>query len=213
MEDAVNKAFQYALRFAAASTSYRAGMVAMKVAISIVFLWIGALKFVAYEADSITPFVANSPFMSFFYKQPKQYKQHLTAEGVLNPADRNWQTSNNTYSFSKGLGILEMLIGALTFVGIFSQRVGLVGALLSFCTAFVTLSFLTTTPEAWVSNLGDNAYGFPFLSGAGRLVLKDVMLLAGAWLIVCDCARMLLLRGPARSTSTAIDFASARQGD
>ena len=94
MEDVVNKAFQYALRFAAASTSYRAGMAAMKIAISIVFLWIGALKFVAYEADSITPFVANSPFMSFFYKQPKQYKQHLTPEGVLNPADRNWQTSN-----------------------------------------------------------------------------------------------------------------------
>jgi len=209
----VNKAFEYALRFAAASTSYRSGIAAMKIAISIVFLWIGALKFVAYEADSITPFVANSPFMSFFYKQPEQYKQHLTPEGVLNPADRNWQTSNNTYSFSKGLGILEMVIGALTLGGLLSLRLGLAGALLAFCTSFVTLSFLITTPEAWVSNLGDNAYGFPFLSGAGRLVLKDVMLLAGAWLVVFDCARMLLLRGPADSPSTAMDFASARHGD
>jgi uncharacterized membrane protein YkgB len=46
----------------------------MRVAIAIVFLWIGALKFAPYEADSITPFVANSPFMSFFYEHPAEYK-------------------------------------------------------------------------------------------------------------------------------------------
>ena len=48
--------------------SDRVGIHLMRVAIAIVFLWIGALKFVPYEADSITPFVANSPVMSFFYK-------------------------------------------------------------------------------------------------------------------------------------------------
>jgi len=41
--------------------SDRVGIPLMRVAIAIVFLWIGALKFAPYEADSITPFVANSP--------------------------------------------------------------------------------------------------------------------------------------------------------
>ena len=56
----------------------------MRLAIAVVFLWIGALKFAPYEADSITPFVANSPFMSFFYEHPEDYKAHLTHEGELN---------------------------------------------------------------------------------------------------------------------------------
>ncbi|MFZ2137025.1 MAG: DUF417 family protein, partial [Xanthobacteraceae bacterium] len=34
--------------------SDRVGIQLMRVAIAIVFLWIGALKFVPYEADSIT---------------------------------------------------------------------------------------------------------------------------------------------------------------
>lgn len=62
----------------------RLGIPLMRVAIAIVFLWIGALKFVPYEADSITPFVANSPVMSFFYEHPQDYKAHLTHEGELN---------------------------------------------------------------------------------------------------------------------------------
>jgi len=54
------------------------------------------------------------------------------------------------------------------------------------------LSFLVTTPEAWVPALGDAQHGFPYLSSAGRLVLKDVLLLAGAWLVMADSARALL---------------------
>src|SRR5438093_9823006 len=94
--------------------SDRVGIPLMRVAIAIVFLWIGALKFVPYEADSITPFVANSPVMSFFYKHPIEYKAHLTREGELNPADRQWQTANDTYAFSHGLGTVEVAIALLT---------------------------------------------------------------------------------------------------
>jgi reactive chlorine resistance protein C len=86
----------------------KVGMQLMRVAIAIVFLWIGALKFVPYEADSITPFVANSPFMSFFYEHPDEYRAHLTHEGELKPAERAWQTENNTYEFSKKLGSVEI---------------------------------------------------------------------------------------------------------
>src|SRR5580692_2336641 len=165
--------------------SDRVGIPLMRVAIAIVFLWIGALKFAPYEADSITPFVGNSPFMSFFYEHPTEYKAHLTREGELKPAERACQTANNTYGFSDGLGAVEITIGLLTLLGV-------VGATLSFLTAFVTLSFLITTPDAWVSALGDAQHDFPYLSGGGRLVLKDIMLLAGGLLIMADSARAFL---------------------
>ena len=42
------------------------------------------------------------------------------------------------------------------------------GVALALCTPFVTLSFLVTTPEAWVAALGDAQHGFPYLSDAGR---------------------------------------------
>ena len=91
---------------------------------------------------------------------------------------------------------MEIMIGVLTLLGVFSRRWGIVGATLSFLTPFVTLSFLITTPEAWVPALGDAQHGLPYLSGAGRLVLKDIMLLAGGLLIMADSARALLEARP-----------------
>ncbi|MCF3749947.1 DUF417 family protein, partial [Salmonella enterica subsp. enterica serovar Weltevreden] len=58
---------------------------------------------------------------------------------------------------------------------------------------FVTLSFLINTPEGWVIPLGDAHYGFAYFSGAGRLVLKDTLMLSGAVMIMADSARSLLL--------------------
>lgn len=188
----MNAYIRHGLKIIAAPTSHGIGIGAMKVAIAIIFLWIGALKFIPYEADSITPFVANSPVMSFFYGHPTEYKEHLTHEGELKPADRAWQTANNTYGFADGLGTLELIIGGMALAGLVSRRVGLIGAGLAFATPFVTLSFLLTTPEAWVPALGDAQHGFPYLSGAGRLVLKDVALMAGAWLVLVDTAQALL---------------------
>lgn len=179
------------------------GLHGMRIAMAIVFLWIGGLKFVPYEADSITPFVANNPVLSLFYEHPDQYAHHLTHEGELKPIERSWQTGNNTYSFSEGLGAVELMIGFLILTGLVSRRWGLVGVTLGFLTSFVTLSFLVTTPEAWVAALGDAQHGFPYLSGGGRLVLKDVMLMAGGWLVLVDSARAALASRPAaRETST-----------
>ena len=170
------------------------GLTFMRIAIAVVFLWIGAVKFAPYEADSITPFVANNAVMSHFYKHPEQYKAHLTHEGELVPAQREWQTSNGTYVFANALGSVEIAIGLLVLAGIVSVRLGALGALLAFLTSWVTLSFLFTTPEAWVPALGDGNNGFPYLSGGGRLVLKDVMLWAGCFLLLVDAAKALRLR-------------------
>jgi len=103
----------------------RIGLTLMRLAIAIVFLWIGGLKFAPYEADSITPFVANSPVMSFFYEHPQAYKEHMTHEGALVPVQRAWQTENQTYSFSRGLGMVELTIGLLVLSYPISKRLGL----------------------------------------------------------------------------------------
>ena len=58
----------------------------IRVAILVVFVWIGGLKYFHYEADGIVPFVANSPFMSFFYaKEAPEYKNFKNPEGALVP--------------------------------------------------------------------------------------------------------------------------------
>lgn len=85
---------------AAAGRSDRIGLGLMRAAIAVVFLWIGAVKFAPYEADSITPFVEKSTFLSFFYEHPEQWEAHSTLEGELVPAEQEWQRENNTYTFA-----------------------------------------------------------------------------------------------------------------
>jgi uncharacterized membrane protein YkgB len=100
--------------------------------------------------------------------------------------------SLNTYAFSHGLGVLIVSIGILTFLGIFFPRVGLIGSLLVVIMTIGTLSFIVTTPECWVPDLGSGEHGFPLLTGAGRLVIKDVAIIAGALVLISDSAQRIL---------------------
>ncbi|WP_315091431.1 DUF417 family protein [uncultured Alloprevotella sp.] len=169
------------------------GLKLIRLAILIVFVWIGALKFTHYEADGIVPFVANSPFMSFFYaKEAPEYKEYKNKEGEFVQKNREWHESNRTYVFSRGLGVLIMSIGILVFLGIFSSKAGIVGDTLAIIMTIGTLSFLITTPECWVPDLGSGEHGFPLLSGAGRLVIKDTVILAGAITLLSDSAGRVL---------------------
>ena len=169
------------------------GLKLIRLAILIVFVWIGALKFTHYEADGIVPFVANTPFMSFFYaKEAPEYKEYKNKEGEFVQKNREWHESNRTYIFSRGLGVLIMSIGILVFLGIFSSKAGIVGDTLAIIMTIGTLSFLITTPECWVPDLGSGEHGFPLLSGAGRLVIKDTVILAGAITLLSDSAGRVL---------------------
>jgi len=174
------------------SRADQAGVHLIRLSIAIVFIWIGLLKFVPFEADSITPMVAQSPLMSFFYQHPTEYQAHMTKEGELVPEKREWQEQNNTYGYARGLGTVELSIALLLLLNPLSRKAGLLGGLLAFFTPFVTMSFLITTPEAWVPALGDAQHGFPYLSGMGRLILKDTMMTAGAVVAMADSARVLL---------------------
>lgn len=176
-----------------AASQQRLGVNLIRVAILIIFVWIGGLKFANYEAEGIVPFVANSPFMSFFYtKQAPEYKTKKLKEGEFDKAKYEWHQANNTYGFAQGLGVLIMSIGVLTFLGIFFPRVGLVGAGLVVIMTIGTLSFLVTTPECWVPDLGSGEHGFPLLTGAGRLVIKDVAIITGALVVISDSAQRIL---------------------
>jgi len=58
--------------------------------------------------------------------------------------------------------------------------------------ACTTLSFLITTPEAWVSRPGNSVHGFPFLALPGLLVVKDSIMLGAAILTMADSAKTYL---------------------
>ena len=112
--------------------------------------WIGLMKFTAYEAEGIRPFVAHSPLMSWVY-------------GFLSVRD-----------FSAVLGVVEVAIALLIAARPLSPRASALGSALAVGMFLTTLSFLVTTPGVWAADAG----GFPALSGApGQFLLKDLALL------------------------------------
>lgn len=170
----------------------KVGKTVLRAGIVIVFLWIGGLKFFAYEADGIVPFVANSPFMSGFYNNPQEYKAHVNKEGELIPENRQWNIENGTYAFANELGILLIALGILVGMHHWAPLSSMIGSMLVFVLTLGTLSFLVTTPESWVPHLTDQHYGFPFLSARGRLVLKDVVIMGASIITMSESAALYL---------------------
>lgn len=168
----------------------------LRISIFVVMAWIGGLKAFQYEADGIIPFVANSPFMSFLLNksadEADSYKIHKNKEGEVVPENIQWHEANGTYVFSYGLGAVIFIFGMLVLLGIWFPKLGLIGGLLTVVMSFVTLTFLLTTPETWVPDLGGPDHGFPFLSAAGRLVIKDIIMLGGGLVIASDSAQQIL---------------------
>ncbi|MFO0866527.1 MAG: DUF417 family protein [Gemmataceae bacterium] len=170
------------------------GITLTRIGLIVVLVWIGGLKAFRYEADGIVPFVANSPFMSFFYADPGNYKVHRNPEGALVSENRAWHEMNHTYEFAWGLGTVIVLYGVLIAMNPWLPQVAAVGSFLVLVMSFVTLSFLITTPECWVPPLGDVNHGFPYLSGAGRLVIKDAIMMGAAVVTMADSAKAYLRR-------------------
>jgi reactive chlorine resistance protein C len=173
----------------------RFGMGMLRLGLVIVLIWIGGLKFATYEADGIVPLVANSPIMSFLYHYPApEYRGHMNKEGQVVPANQQWNESNGTYPVSYGLGVIIVSLGIMIALYPIWPQVSAFGSFLLILMALTTLSFLVTTPEAWIPALGDPHHGFPYLSGAGRLVVKDSIMLGAAILTMADAAKTYLRR-------------------
>ena len=118
--------------------------------LAVVVAWIGLMKFTAYEAEGISPFVANSPLMSWVY-------------GFISHR-----------GFSAVLGVVELTIAILIAARAFSPRASALGSALAVGMFLATLSFLVTTPGVWAADAG----GFPALSGfPGQFLIKDLALL------------------------------------
>ena len=181
--------------FEFAASLDRVGMFLLRLGLVIVLLWIGGLKFADYEADGIVPLVANSPFMSFLYHYPTpEYRHFMNKEGEVVAANHQWNEENGTYRVSYGLGIVIVLIGLLIASYPVWPQLSAVGSFLLIVMSCTTLSFLVTTPEAWVPALGASTHGFPYLSGAGRLIIKDCIMLGAAVGTLADSAKSWLLR-------------------
>lgn len=183
----------------------------VRIAICIVMVWIGGLKVCQYEADGIAHFVSNNPFLSFLYKNGanlvpnengemvKEYTLYKNPEGKMVAKNIEWHKANGTYTASYIIGAMIVTIGLLTLAGIWSPTLGIFGGLLTFGMSIVTLSFLIFTPETWVPNLGGDMptphYGFPYLSAAGRLIIKDIIMMAGGLVAAAECAKRILAQG------------------
>ncbi|MBC8048843.1 MAG: DUF417 family protein [Chitinophagales bacterium] len=127
------------------------GLASLYVSLAGIFLWVGGMKFTAYEAQAILVFSQNSPVTSWLYPL-------FGIQGVSNI-----------------LGVYEVATGLLLLSRIVSPRLSSVGGIMSIITYLVTLSFLFTTPGVGAQPAG----GFPALSAEiGQFLAKDMALLA-----------------------------------
>jgi reactive chlorine resistance protein C len=129
----------------------RIGAAVIRYGLALIIVWIGALKFAAYEAAAIEGLVANSPLLSWTY-------------GVA-----------GVPAVAAGIGVVEIAIGGLIAIRSFAPRLSALGSLGAIPMFLTTLSFMLTTPGVW-----QPGYGFPFLSGAGQFLVKDLILLGAA---------------------------------
>jgi reactive chlorine resistance protein C len=118
----------------------------------------------------------------------------MNKEGEIVPAHHVWQVSNRTYEFSHALGCVIVLIGLLIALHRPLPQVASIGSALLVLMSCTTLSFIITTPEAWVPALGSTTHGFPYLSGVGRLMIKDAIMLGAAVVTMADSAKSFLRR-------------------
>ncbi|XIA62521.1 YkgB family protein [Bradyrhizobium sp. TZ2] len=131
----------------------RASLAPLRWTLIIAFLWFGGMKFTAYEAEGIAPFIANSPFMSWLHAL-------FGVQGA-----------------SYVIGALELSTAAALIVGAFNGFFSALGAAMSSVTYVITLTFLLTTPGVAEPTAG----GFPAISAfPGQFLLKDIVLLAAS---------------------------------
>ncbi len=118
----------------------------------IILLWVGALKFTAYEAEGIQGLVANSPLMSWGYSV-------MSVQG-----------------FAMLIGTIEIVLGLLIATRPLAPKLSAIGSLGAALMFLITLTFVFTTPGVW-----QPGYGFPFPSPMpGQFLAKDIMLLGAA---------------------------------
>jgi uncharacterized membrane protein YkgB len=134
----------------------------MRVAMVITFAFFGYTKWHQYGAQTMIPFISNSPFIFWLYP----------AFGLRGGA--------------RFLGASEWTIFALLYAGFWDKRLGILGALGSTITFFTTFTLIPFMPNGW-----DPATGFPAMAGAVPFLMKDLVFLAlSIYLVKQDFLRL-----------------------
>lgn len=137
------------------------GRYVMLYGLVLVFGWVGAMKFTAYEAGAIEGLVASSPILSWLFAV-------LDQRGVANL-----------------IGVIEITAAALLALRPWSAIAGAAGSLIAAATLCATLTFIFSAP-GWEPSLG----GFPALSVVpGQFLIKDAVLLGAALWTLGDSLR------------------------
>jgi len=145
---------------ARAQTATGIGAVLMNVGIGVlryglvaILLYYGFAKFFLFEAKAIEPLVSNSPLMSWMY------------------------SVGSIQAVSNVIGSAEIIFAVLIALRFFNARLSALGSMGAIVTTLTTLTFLFSTPGAFVSVPG---FPLPFTSGTGGFLIKDVFLLGAA---------------------------------
>lgn len=143
-------------RVAERTVGSRNTLILLRIALVIVFLWFGCMKFTNYEATGNSGLIGHSPFMSWMNM----------AFGI--------QGASNV------IGVIELTIAALLALGSVLPVASALGAAMSCCTFVITLTFFASTPGVFEPMAG----GFPAISALpGQFLLKDVVLLAASLIL------------------------------
>ena len=135
----------------------RMSLILLRLALVVVFVWFGCMKFTEYEATGIAPLTAHSPFMSWM-------NVWFGIQGA-----------------SYVVGVIELSTAAALLVGAFVPLFSAIGAAMSTITFVITLTFFLTTPGVAEPAAG----GFPAISAPiGQFLLKDLVLLAGSLVLL-----------------------------
>jgi reactive chlorine resistance protein C len=127
------------------------GELGFRYGLVLILLWIGGMKFSAFEAAGIQPLVGSSPLLRWMY-------------ALLSP-----QAVSNFF------GVVEISVAVMIALRPWAPKVSALGSALAVILFLTTLSFLFSLP-GWEPSLG----GFPALSGTGGFLLKDAVLLGTA---------------------------------
>jgi uncharacterized membrane protein YkgB len=113
-------------------------------------------KWTQYTAEMLVPLISHSPIVFWL----------LPAFGVRGAG--------------YFLGTTEAIFGSLIFLGYWSPRLGILGALGSIVTFVGTTSIIPFLPDAWAHEAG----GFPIMTLALGFLMKDVLFLAASFYLL-----------------------------
>ena len=146
----------------------------LRLALVIVFLAFGYVKFFPFEADGVEPLITAHPLLSWL----------LPAFGKAGA--------------SAFLGIVEITAGLLLLAGFKIRIASFAGGLLTLVTFAITVTLFFFIPGVFEASAG----GFPAISGTGGFLLKDAVLFAAGLVFVADALPAYRDEPSAASTQT-----------